>query len=149
MSTSATGPSTSAPSGTTSTTSIKGFVITARVTLALIAVQFALAGLGAFQGLGGKDAKDTWWAPHSMVGYLIGLLTLVLLGFAIANKLGRPAVRWTAIAAGLTLIGQPALAMLGDKATAWFGLLHALDGVAIAAILGIISGQVARSATHD
>lgn len=145
MSTSATGSSTSAPSGTASTA---GYLMTARVTLALIAVQFALAGLAAFQGLGGKDAKDSWWAPHSMLGYGLGLLTLVLVGFAIVHKLGRSVVRGTAIAAALTLIGQPVLAMLGDEATPWFGLLHALDGVVVAAILGIISAQVGRSATR-
>jgi Family of unknown function (DUF6220) len=143
MSTSATGASTSAPPRSTSPTA---FVITARVTLVLIAVQFGLAGLGAFRGLHGKDTNDGWWAPHSMLGYGIALLTLVLLVLALVSKLGRPTVTWTAIAAALTVIGQPLLAALGDKASPWFGLLHALDGVAIAALLGIVAARVTAGA---
>jgi hypothetical protein len=143
MSASATGSSTSAPSRSTSAT---GYVMAARATLALIAVQFGLAGLGAFRGLNGKDTQDSWWQPHTMLGYGIGLLTLVLLVLAIVQKLGRSVVQWTAVVAVLTLIGQPLLAGLGDKASAWFGLLHAVNAVAIAAILGIVSAQVGRSA---
>jgi hypothetical protein len=146
MSSSATGSSTSAPVRPTSS-SVTGYVMTARVVLALIAVQFGLAGLGSFQGLDGKDAESTWWEPHSMLGYGIGLLTLALVALAIVGKLGRPTVRWTAIGAGLTVIGQPLLAMLGDEASAWFGALHAVNAVAVAAALGILSARVARPAT--
>jgi hypothetical protein len=143
MSTSATGSSTSAPERTTSSTA---YVILARVTLALITIQFGLAGLGAFKGLNGKDAQDTWWAPHSMIGYTIALLALVLLVLALVQRLGRWAVQWTAVTAALAVIVQPGLAMLGSKASPWFGALHALDGVAIAAVLGIISARLARGA---
>lgn len=143
MSTSAKGSSPSSPARSTSAT---GYVMTARATLALIAVQFGLAGLGAFRGLDGGDTGDSWWEPHTMLGYGIGLLTLVLLALAIVQKPGPSTVRWTAVTAALTLIGQPVLSMLGEDASPWFGLLHAMNGVAIAAVLGIASAGVARSA---
>lgn len=122
----------------------KGYLVTGRATLALIALQFGLAGLGAFRGLSGRDTEDSWWEPHTMVGYGIALLTLVLIVLARVGQLGRWVVQWTAVTAALAVIAQPALASLGDKASVWFGLLHALSGTAIAAVLGIITARVAR-----
>lgn len=143
MSSSGTGPSTSAP---VRSSPASGYVMTARVTLALIAVQFGLAGLGAYQGLGGRDVADSWWQPHTVLGYVIGLLTLALLVLALVLKLGPSVVRSTAVIAALAVIGQPLLGELGEEASAWFGLLHALNGVAIAAVLGLVSARSARSA---
>ena len=141
MSTPATGSSTSAPTGSSAT----GFVMVARLTLVLIAVQFALAGLGAFHGLGGGDLEGGLWQPHNVLGYGIGLLTLVLLLLALGQRLGHGVVRWTAVVAGLTLIGQPVLSMLGEDVSVWFGPLHALNAVVIAAVLGIVSARLGRS----
>jgi hypothetical protein len=143
MSSSATGPSTSAP---VRSASVAGYVMTARVTLALVVVQFGLAGLGAYSGLGGRDVQGSWWQPHIVLGYAIGLLTLVLLGLALVLGLGPSVVRFTAITAALAVIGQPLLGELGDEASAWFGLLHAINGGAIAAVLGVASAQAARGA---
>ncbi len=123
----------------------KVYVMISRATLALIGLQFGFAGLGAFAALGGGDVKDTWWAPHSMVGYLIALLLVVLAVLAPVQRLAPSAVRWTAVAAGLAVVGQPLLAVLGTHAGAWFGFLHALDGVVIAAVLGIVSARVSRA----
>ncbi|HET9657146.1 MAG TPA: DUF6220 domain-containing protein [Kineosporiaceae bacterium] len=140
MSTSATGSSTSAPQRTAT-----AYVMLSRFALALIAVQFGLAGSAAFRGLDGKDTQDSWWAPHIMLGYGIALLTVVLLVLALVQKLGSAVVRSSVVVAVLSVILQPALAGLGDKAGAWIGGLHALNGVAIAAVLGIVSARLART----
>ncbi len=122
---------------------VKAFVLTGRITLALIAVQFGLAGLGAFEGLDGGDVKDTYWSPHATVGYAVALLLIVLTVLAFVGRVGSAATRLTVIAAALAVIGQPLLAGLGTGVGGWFGALHALDGVAIAALLGIATSRVA------
>ena len=121
------------------------YVMTGRVVLALIGVEFALAGVGAFSGLGGGDASDSRWALHAGVGYLIALLTVVLVVLAAVLRLGAATVRWTAVTAVLAVFGQPVLAALGAHASPWFGMLHALDALVIAAVLGILTARVGRS----
>lgn len=123
----------------------KAFLIVGRATLTLIAVQFGLAGYGAFAALDGGDLKNGAWAPHTMLGYLIALLLVVEAVLAATQRLGTTAVQWMVLVALLAAVGQPLLGVLGHSAGAWFGFLHALNGVTIAAVLGIVTAQVGRA----
>src|SRR6266567_2262970 len=113
--------------------------ITAGVTLALIAVQFALAGYGTFERQYHK-ADDGWFEPHQAVGYTIALLTLVLLLVAVFTHQGRGTIVRASVLAILAVPLQPLLGQLGTDTNPWFGVLHALSGVAIAALTGMIFG---------
>ncbi|MEJ2579423.1 MAG: hypothetical protein P8Z68_10080 [Kineosporiaceae bacterium] len=120
------------------------FVMTGRLLLLLVAVEFALAGLGAFSGLDDGGTGGDRWAAHAAIGFLVALLAVVLLAESAALRLGASTVLWTSVIAALTLVGQPVLAALGEHASPWFGMLHALDGVAVAAALGILTARVSR-----
>lgn len=121
-----------------------GYLAVGRLALALIVIQFGLAGLAAFQGLSGGDIEDTWWAPHQVLGYVISLLVVVLLVLALVARLG-PAVARATVVAALLAVLQPVLAELGDELSAWLGALHALGGVGVAAALGIVTARVGRA----
>lgn len=105
------------------------------VTLLGIAAQFFLAGLGVFSRRQ-HGASDGYFGPHMLLGTALGGLTLLLAIAAVLGRAGRPAVR--ANVALFILAGpvEPVLAMLGGDASAWFGGLHAIVGVAIAALAG-------------
>lgn len=121
------------------------YVMTGRAVLALIGVEFALAGVGAFSGLSGGDAADSRWALHEGAGYLIALFTVVLVVLAAVLRLGAVTVRRTAVTAVLAVFGQPVLAVLGSHVSPWFGMLHALNALVIAAVLGILTARAGRS----
>lgn len=119
---------------TTATTVMR---ILAMATGTLAVIQFALAGFGAFDDL--QNHKG--YGPHEFVGSAIGGFTVAIL---IAALIARPSTR-TMILAGILFILaapiQPLLASAG-KHTAWVGGLHALVGVAILALCGMVSLRV-------
>ena len=124
-----------AAAGSTQRAARPGVVAAARylamATAALWVVQFALAGYGAFGGSFG---------PHRAVGSLIGLVTLVLLiVVAVAGVRGR--LLWVAL--GLFVLAgplQPIFAALGKNDGAAFGGLHALGGLGVGALAGMLIG---------
>ncbi len=117
-------------------------VILARITAGLIVVQFALAGLGAFSMIHGTGV-DRAYAAHSGLGYLIAALTLVLLIVAVIVRPNRATVLISVALFLLAAPVQPALAQLGHDHSAWIGLLHALNGVAIGALTGVLASGAA------
>jgi hypothetical protein len=108
---------------------------------ALTAVQFALAGLGAF-GLLHHEHEP--FAAHEALGTVIGVASLVLLIVVLAAGVGTRAVVMALVLAVLAAPVQPVLANLGKNGSPWLGALHALSGVAIMALFGLV-GTAARS----
>lgn len=109
---------------------------------ALTAVQFALAGLGAFGLL--KHQHEPF-AAHEALGTVIGVVSLVTLIVVLAAGIGTRAVVMALVLAVLAAPVQPVLATLGKNDSPWLGALHALVGVAIMALFGIL-GTRARDA---
>ncbi len=109
---------------------------------ALTAVQFALAGLGAFGLLRHQHEP---FAAHEALGTVIGVVSLVTLIVVLAAGIGTPAVVMALVLAVLAAPVQPVLANLGKDNSPWLGALHALTGVVIMALFGIL-GTRARDA---
>ena len=104
---------------------------TQRVLAALIAagvaVQFLLAGAGAFGA--------TSFAPHRALGWTLLLLTVV----AFVNALA--AMRLVRHSGALALLVglQAVLGVLGADTQAWFGALHGLNATAVLAAAGTLA----------
>jgi hypothetical protein len=112
--------------------------------LVLIAAQFALAGLGAFTTV--RAPGDNAYGPHEVLGLVIGIVTWVILGTALASRPARAAPATLRLAVPLALLAMPAEPLLGDagRHVPGVGALHALTGLAIcglAAGLAVASGR--------
>jgi hypothetical protein len=112
--------------------------------LVLIAAQFALAGLGAFSRA--RAPGDSAYGPHEVLGLVIGIVTWVILGTALASRPARAASATLRLAVPLALLAIPVEPLLGDagRHVPWVGALHALAGLAIcglAAALAVASGR--------
>ena len=94
--------------------------------IALIAVQFFLAGIGVF-GDEGKTGDD--YDPHRILGNVILLITLIMLILAAVGKLGRPLMPMTAALFVLTFI-QGILAGVGED-TQIVGAFHVLNALVL------------------
>jgi hypothetical protein len=118
------------------------------VSLAVI-VQVGLAAYGAFHAVDESDDKGTigkktvedGFNAHSALGYLIliGALVLLLLALAARRQGGSDRVKWSGLLFGL-LIVQVLLAWAGS-ATAWLGILHGMNALAIAGFAGSLAGR--------
>jgi hypothetical protein len=118
------------------------------VSLAII-VQVGLAGYGAFhavdesddKGTIGKNAVSDGFSAHSALGYIIFLAALVLLIIALVTRRGGGAgrVRWSGVLVGLIVV-QILLAWAGG-ATAWLGILHGMNALAVAGVAGSLAGR--------
>jgi hypothetical protein len=117
--------------------------MTATVTMALIALQFVLAGYGIFERQYHK-ADDGWFEPHQAVGYLTILATIAVLVVAAVTHRGRSVVARAAVVVVLAVL-QPLFAGLGTDTNPWWGVLHALDAVIIAGITGSLIGTGVRA----
>lgn len=105
--------------------------------LVCVAAQFFLAGLGVFSRQR-QSVSDGYFGPHVALGLAIGFLTLLLAASALLSRAGSPIVPISLALVVLTGLVEPLLASLGDSASAWFGALHALTGVLIAALTGTL-----------
>lgn len=101
---------------------LTGFRVVGVVTLAAIVVQFVFAGLGAY---------GASFDAHRILGGVIGLLTLVMLILVLIARPSWLTVGITVLLVVLALPVQTVLANLGDDTDAWFGGIHALDGLII------------------
>jgi len=120
------------------TTSAKIMRILAMATGTLAVVQFALAGYGAFSGLNKQDK----WDAHETLGTVIGIFSLLVVIAALISRPGpRPLVGATVL---FVLAGplQPILAELGKDHGTWWGAVHALGGVAILGMCGLVSRKI-------
>ena len=125
------------------TRSSRALTVTAGITMGLIALQFVLAGYGIFERQY-HGADDGWFEPHMAVGYVTVLATVAVLVVALVTRQPRGVVVRAVVLVVLGLV-QPFLAGLGADTNPWFGVLHALDAVALAALTGTILGQSARA----
>jgi hypothetical protein len=118
------------------------------VSLAIV-VQVGLASYGAFnavdksddKGTIGKTAVSDGFTAHAALGYIILLATLILLVLAfLARRAGAgDRVKWSAGIFGLMVV-QILLAALGH-ATAWLGVLHGMNALAVAGVAGSLAGR--------
>jgi cytochrome b561 len=111
------------------------------VTLVLIAVQFALAGFGAFTM--DKTPTDNVYGPHAVVGLLIAAMTVLILVAVLASRAARAHRRtlWLAVSlAALSVAVEPALGS-GGTTIPVLGALHALNGLAILALTGRLTWE--------
>jgi len=121
------------------TTSAKVMRILAMATGTLVVVQFALAGYGAFSAFN----KHKGYGPHEILGTVIGIASVLVVIAALVSRPGpRPLVAATVL---FILAGpiQPILAELGKDHGAWWGAVHALCGVAILGMCGVVSQKIA------
>ena len=106
------------------------------VFLGLVAIQFFLAGLGAFHHNpkpSEKIVETSAFDPQRIGGDIISLVTILIVITAVVT---RRQVQLS-LALLVLMIVQNVLAGLGEKA-AVFGALHALNGVAITAVAVIM-----------
>ena len=102
-------------------------------------VQIFLAGLGVF-GLSGQKlgaAGETAFGPHRSVGFAMGGIALLILVLALAARPGARAIILSTVLFLLTFLMQSVLASLADE-HAFFGGLHALDGLVILGTAGYL-----------
>lgn len=115
-------------------------------TLLSVAAQFFLTGLGVFSRQR-QGTSDGYFGPHMALGLTIGALTFLLAATALLSRAASPVLP---ISAALFLLAgpiEPLLATLGDTDSAWFGALHALTGVIIAALTGTLFARGRRRNT--
>jgi hypothetical protein len=119
------------------------------LSLAII-VQVGLASYGAFhavdvsddKGTIGKNAVSDGFSAHAAFGYLILLAAVVLLALALIGRRagGSPArVKWSGGILGLMVL-QILLAAAG-AASAWLGVLHGMNALAVAGVAGSLAGR--------
>jgi hypothetical protein len=118
------------------------------VSLAII-VQVGLASYGAFnavdkaddKGTVGKDAVSDGFGAHAGLGYIIFLAALILLILAfVSRRAGGPSrVKWSGAILGLIVV-QILLAWAG-AASAWLGVLHGVNALAVAGVAGSLAGR--------
>jgi hypothetical protein len=106
------------------------------LTLFLVAgaVQIFLAGFGAFRG---------GFAAHRGLGFGMAGLALIIVVLALVARVGTRDVVLAVVLLLLAGGAQSLLAGLGDDAAFWGGL-HALDGLAILGIAGFLQGAAIR-----
>ncbi|MGH3473246.1 MAG: DUF6220 domain-containing protein [Nocardioidaceae bacterium] len=108
-------------------------------------VQFFLAGLGVFDLQGHKIQNAGSLDPHRALGDALGVLSLVLLILALVAHVSSRTMLVSLLLAVLTAGAQSALAAAGET-TAFWGGLHALDGLIILGVAGFLQGEARRRA---
>ena len=108
-------------------------------------VQIFLAGLGVFSLNGRKLGApgETAFDPHRNLGFAMGGVAFLILLLALLARPGARAIILSAVLFLLAFLMQSVLASLGDN-TAFFGGLHALDGLLILGIAGFLYASSRR-----
>jgi hypothetical protein len=99
-----------------------------------VAVQFFLAGFGVF-GAG--------FGAHVVNGIVVAALSLVVLVLAAVARVGTRDVVLAAVLFLLAAFGQSLFLVLADNGAFWGGM-HALDGLVILGIAGFLHGTAIR-----
>src|ERR1700754_5074167 len=120
------------------TTSAQIMRYLAMLTGTMAAVQFALAGFGAF----GSFHKERDWGPHETLGTIIGVATILVLIAAIVARPGTRALVGSIVLFVLAAPIQPILANAGKNDGVGWGALHAFVGVLILAMCGLDSRKI-------
>jgi uncharacterized membrane protein YvlD (DUF360 family) len=116
----------------------------AATALALITVQFALAGFGAFTMA--KTPTDDAYGAHALLGLAIAALTLLILAAVLASRAARAHAKTLRLAVTLAVLSvavQPTLGHVG-KTVPVVGALHALNALAILAVTGWLTRETVR-----
>lgn len=95
-----------------------------------------------------QGASDGYFGPHITLGLAIAGLTLLLAITSLASRAPTPAILNSIALFILAGPVEPLLATLGDTTSAWYGALHVLTGVTIAALTGTLLTRL-RRATHQ
>jgi Family of unknown function (DUF6220) len=106
-------------------------------------VQIFLAGMGVFNLKGEKLADAGSLDPHRMLGFAMGGLSILLLIVALIARVDAQTIGVSVLVAVLAFVLQSVLANAGED-TAFFGGLHALDGLLILGLGGFLFGQARR-----
>jgi heme A synthase len=115
-----------------------------------VVVQIGFAGVGAFHASKTvdkhksitEDAFSSWFEPHVVLGYLIGLSAIVLVLLSLVARRGR--IKWSLLVLGL-LVLQVVLAILAYNVPA-LGFLHPINALLILGTLGkIVHGEWRRT----
>jgi hypothetical protein len=106
-------------------------------------VQIFLAGMGVFNLKGQKLSDASSLDPHRALGFALGLLSLVLLIVALVARVDAKTVGVTFVVVVLATVMQSVLASAGEN-TAFFGGLHAIDGLLILGLGGFLFGEARR-----
>jgi Family of unknown function (DUF6220) len=101
------------------------------------AVQIFLAGLGVFPGGPGID-------PHRFFALVLAGIAGVAVVLAAVARAGGRAIGLNVLLFVLVFLVQGFLAMWGRDESAWFGGLHALDGLIIIGLAGYLFGTSGR-----
>jgi Family of unknown function (DUF6220) len=99
------------------------------------AVQIFLAGLGVFSAGGGPGID-----PHRWFALVLAGVALVIVILAAVARAGRRAIVLSVVVFLLTFVLQGFLAVWGRE-SAWFGGLHALDGLLLIGLAGYLFGS--------
>jgi hypothetical protein len=102
------------------------------------AVQIFLAGLGVFPG--GGPGID----PHRFFALVLAGIAGVAVVLAAVARAGGRAIGLNVLLFVLVFLVQGFLAMWGRDESAWFGGLHALDGLIIIGLAGYLFGTSGR-----
>ena len=125
------------------------FVLVATV-LTLVAVQFALAGFGAFtMDKNPATPTDHAFGPHMVLGLIIAALTVLILAVTLADRAARTHRRTLRLAVTLAVLALIVEPLLGESGTRvpFLGALHALNGLVICALTGWLLSETARRRT--
>ena len=101
---------------------------------ALCVLQVGLAALGFWGGYedgGSEKVTRAAFAPHATNGELLGVLAVLLLVAGLVGRANKKAWILPLVLAVLLWAVQGLLVGLAFGLTRWFGLVHALDGMAI------------------
>ena len=102
------------------------------------AIQIFLAGLGVFGG--GGPGID----PHRFFALVLAGLAFIAAVLAAVARAGGRAIGLCVLLFALVFVVQEFLAMWGQDQSAWFGGLHALDGLIIIGLAGYLFGTSGR-----
>jgi hypothetical protein len=112
--------------------------------LAAVAVQFFLAGLGAFkaqhgteQGRIGDSQFADYFSPHRAFANVLEIIAILVLLAALVGRMGR---RWILVSLSLPILVELQYVFAGTGPT-WFRALHVVNALVIAAIAGRSTGR--------
>ena len=124
---------------TTGRSPARGVLLAYRWVLTLFlvagAVQFFLAGLGVWGGGIG---------PHRLLGFVLAGATVLVVVLALLTRAGLRDVVLSAVLLLLAGGGQSLFAGLAQGGSAVWGGLHALDGLVILGLAGLLQGAAIR-----
>ena len=124
----------SAPAATARGGASRAYHYALGVFLVCGAVQIFLAGLGVFGG--GGPGID----PHRFFALVLAGLAVVIAVLAAVARAGTRAIALSVLIFLLVFLVQGFLAAWGQEESAWFGGLHALDGLIIIGLAGFLFG---------